>query len=255
MLTDHESACSLSNVVAKQVYRTRAVHSSVLHWYRSAWLDYPLLRCAFIAALTSIQLWASVFRWCCFTVAAASAGGVLRASVPASYQYVYSVAVRYSSLLLLPSLFFLSPCHCLGWLAILTPDKCLLSDLTDGYVIGVQARHPKTEQLSTVPFPGLFETTPEESAPEESVPDNRTLVNSTIAYPYNTVGLIQVLDQTGEVQGLCSGALIGPNIVLTAAHCLLDPDTGTATQAATFTPGYNPKASPKAPYGTASMQN
>ena len=131
----------------------------------------------------------------------------------------------------------------------------LLSDLTDGYVIGVQARQLKTEQFSTVPFPGLFEPTPEESAPEESVPDNRTLVNSTTAYPYNTVGLIQVLDQTGAVQGLCSGALIGPNIVLTAAHCLLDPDTGTATQAATFTPGYNPKASPKAPYGTASMQN
>lgn len=97
-----------------------------------------------------------------------------------------------------------------------------------------------------------------ETLPEESVPDNRTLVTSTTMFPFNAVGLLQILYSSGtafgQVQGLCSGALIAPNIVLTAAHCLLDPDTGTAVQAATFTPGYNPNIFPRSPYGMAVMQ-
>jgi len=45
--------------------------------------------------------------------------------------------------------------------------------------------------------------------------DNRTPVTST-NYPWRAIGKIS----TG-----CTGTLIGPDLVLTAAHCIVDPDT------------------------------
>jgi protease YdgD len=45
------------------------------------------------------------------------------------------------------------------------------------------------------------------------------------AYPYSAIGRLDWLDAAGNVQGWCTGTLIGPDVVLTNSHCLLDAET------------------------------
>jgi V8-like Glu-specific endopeptidase len=49
--------------------------------------------------------------------------------------------------------------------------------------------------------------------------DNRIKVTKTTTYPYTTIGYLVMKNVAGEYS-TCSGALIGPSTVLTAAHCL-----------------------------------
>lgn len=50
-------------------------------------------------------------------------------------------------------------------------------------------------------------------------PDDRVQIKNTKVYPFTTIGYIEGKTKKGEY-GSCSGALIGPRTVLTAAHCL-----------------------------------
>ena len=59
--------------------------------------------------------------------------------------------------------------------------------------------------------------------------DDRTPVLSA-SYPWSAIGRVDWLAADGiTVLGACTGTLIGPNLVLTNAHCLLDPETDQPT--------------------------
>lgn len=59
--------------------------------------------------------------------------------------------------------------------------------------------------------------------------DDRVLV-TTRKSPWSAIGQLQQLDSRGNVLGWCTGTLIGSDIVLTNAHCLVDKNTKQPTQ-------------------------
>ncbi|MEL6400902.1 MAG: trypsin-like peptidase domain-containing protein [Cyanobacteria bacterium J06626_4] len=67
--------------------------------------------------------------------------------------------------------------------------------------------------------------------------DDRTPV-LTASYPWSTIGRVDWVAPDGvTVLGACTGTLIGPQLVLTNAHCLIDPESDLpTTHAITFRP-------------------
>jgi glutamyl endopeptidase len=53
-------------------------------------------------------------------------------------------------------------------------------------------------------------------------PDDREHVGDTTVFPYSAIAYIELQGEQGEVLGSCTGTFIGPDSVLTAAHCLWD---------------------------------
>ena len=56
-------------------------------------------------------------------------------------------------------------------------------------------------------------------------PDERTQVSPTTYYPVSTVAYMEIY-KAGVPYAVCTGVFIGPNTVITAAHCLYDQGTG-----------------------------
>lgn len=64
--------------------------------------------------------------------------------------------------------------------------------------------------------------------------DNRVAVTST-QYPWSTVGRIQGISANGEGY-ICTGALIASDVVITNAHCVIDPETHQWSRQVSFAP-------------------
>jgi len=67
--------------------------------------------------------------------------------------------------------------------------------------------------------------------------DDRVQIPNTKAYPFKVFGYIQATSKNG--QGSCSGTLIGPRTVLTAAHCVYSNEDGGWLTDVLFAPGLN----------------
>ena len=75
--------------------------------------------------------------------------------------------------------------------------------------------------------------------------DDRVQVSNTKVYPFTAIGYIEGKSKTGY--GGCSGTLIGPKTVLTAAHCLYNHEDKDWLADIIFAPGLN--TFENAPYG------
>ncbi|MEM9905882.1 MAG: trypsin-like peptidase domain-containing protein [Cyanobacteria bacterium P01_D01_bin.44] len=131
--------------------------------------------------------------------------------------------------------------------------------ITGLVVVGAIALHPSPVNPSTPPqltpaaTDSLSRFTP---APQSSIPDSlgisgdpgpgpdeargvigpdeRTAVLST-SYPWSAVGRIFGVTPEDDTY-ICTGTLIGTDIVLTNAHCVIDPNTGELAQQVEFQP-------------------
>ncbi|WP_281191080.1 trypsin-like serine peptidase [Staphylococcus schleiferi] len=72
--------------------------------------------------------------------------------------------------------------------------------------------------------------------------DTRVRVENTTVKPYQAITFLTMAwDNDGAA---CTGSVIGPNKVLTAAHCVYDPKKGGLAKSTTLEPGLNAKYQP-----------
>lgn len=56
--------------------------------------------------------------------------------------------------------------------------------------------------------------------------DERLPVVDTTVYPWRAVAFLELYDASDQYAGSCTGTFIGPDAILTAAHCLWSPEDG-----------------------------
>jgi V8-like Glu-specific endopeptidase len=82
-------------------------------------------------------------------------------------------------------------------------------------------------------------------------PDDRIQVQDTTAFPYRTIGYVEGATESGAYTS-CTGVLVGPRLVLVAAHCLYDHDQGGWLKDFVFVPGL--ADAEKVPFGVAAYE-
>lgn len=101
------------------------------------------------------------------------------------------------------------------------PHEVMLEPVTlPGSAVGGTAYVPEDHVSSNRPVDGPIRAIVNE--------DDRTPVLSR-RYPWSAIGRLDWIDADGAVLGVCTGTLIGPRLVLTNAHCLLDEETDQPT--------------------------
>ncbi len=73
--------------------------------------------------------------------------------------------------------------------------------------------------------------------------DERERITATSSYPFRVISFLELYDATGEYVGSCTGTFIGPDVLLTAGHCLWSADSGW-TQGIVVVPGKNSQHEP-----------
>ncbi len=132
----------------------------------------------------------------------------------------------------------------------------IVSVVTLGYWVSVQAQVKTQTQQTTPPIftpfkdagqiklpdkpfipNGLGQSAKPNEGGKRGIPDqidNRIPMLSS-KYPWSTIGRVQ--GTTADAKGYhCTGALIAENLVLTNAHCVIDPNTGKLSQQILFLP-------------------
>ena len=101
------------------------------------------------------------------------------------------------------------------------PHEVMLEPITlTGSEVGGAAYIPETQTPSNRPVDGPIRAIVNA--------DDRTPVLSR-RYPWSAIGRVDWVDADGGILGACTGTLIGPSLVLTNAHCLIDEETDQPT--------------------------
>jgi len=83
--------------------------------------------------------------------------------------------------------------------------------------------------------------------------DDREQIKNTKTYPFTAIGYIEGKAKSGY--GSCSGTLIGPRTVLTAAHCLYSNEDKAWLDDVIFVPSLNGNTADDAPFGAFSYES
>ncbi|KAA0241092.1 hypothetical protein EDM76_00770 [bacterium] len=75
-------------------------------------------------------------------------------------------------------------------------------------------------------------------------PDDRIRVTETTRGPWRSIAQLVIFDQWNEIVSTCTGAMLNTNVVLTAAHCLFDPQTQSYAHSLLVIPGEDGLAFP-----------